>query len=238
MLGKRKTRTYGGKANSGSTYRAPKRNRSLSTVPRWATLRSGANYAVQPTLRAKLIYSEYYTVNPGAGGAAGTYIFSANGLYDPNITGVGHQPTGFDQIMAIWGEYVVVGSTIKTYFRCPESQQPALVGIAVRRDTSTSVDMRQYIENGEIEYTKCEGYDAGGQSIAMVKYKCDMRQAKTNVLTDPDFFGTAAANPPEQRYYHIIIQAYDATSDLQTWQMWTEIEYDVIFRDRITTNLS
>lgn len=237
MLRSRK-RTYGGKTASRSISRAAKKPRALSTVPRWATLRSGANYTVQPTLRAKLTYSEYYTINPGAGGAAGVYIFSANGLYDPNITGVGHQPTGFDQLMAIWAEYVVVGSTIRTYFRCTEAQQPAMVAVAVRRDTTTDPDLRKYIENGEIEYTKVEGYEAGGPSIAQVRYKCDMRQAKTNVLTDPDFFGTAAGNPPEQRYYHVIVAAYDATSDLATWQMWTEIEYDVIFRDRITTNLS
>jgi len=231
-------RTYASRISARASSRPQKKGRALSTAPRWAALRPGVNYTVQPTLRCKLTYCDYYTINPGAGGAAGVYVFSANGLYDPNITGVGHQPAGFDELMAIWSEYIVIGSTIKTYFRCTESQQPGMIAIAVKKSATALNDLRIYIENGEIVHGKVEGFDSGGPSIASLSYRCDMNQAKTNLLTDPDFLGTASANPFEQRYYHVIVQAFDATSDLAAWQMWTEIEYDVLLRDRITTNLS
>lgn len=38
----------------------------------------------------------FIDLNPGALGSNAPYTFSANGLYDPNITGSGHQPIGFD----------------------------------------------------------------------------------------------------------------------------------------------
>lgn len=39
-------------------------------------------------------------------------LFAANGLYDPNITGVGHQPLGTDQMAPFYDHYTVVGSKI------------------------------------------------------------------------------------------------------------------------------
>lgn len=48
-----------------------------------------------------------------------TYTFSCNGMYDPNITGIGHQPHYFDQMVALgYNKYCVVGSKIvvRVYF--------------------------------------------------------------------------------------------------------------------------
>ena len=39
-------------------------------------------------------------------------VFSGNGLYDPDVSGVGHQPLGFDQWMTLYNRYRVYASRI------------------------------------------------------------------------------------------------------------------------------
>lgn len=50
--------------------------------------------------------------NPGAGTAA-TQVYRANSLFDPDVTGVGDQPPGFDQWGQFYSVYTVVSSKIK-----------------------------------------------------------------------------------------------------------------------------
>jgi len=49
-------------------------------------------------------------------GVITNYLFSTNGLYDPNITGTGHQPAYFDQMTPIYNNYTVIMSRIKVTF--------------------------------------------------------------------------------------------------------------------------
>jgi hypothetical protein len=43
----------------------------------------------------------------GASGSAGSYQFYLNNLYDPDYSGTGYQPRGFDQIAALYQKYAV-----------------------------------------------------------------------------------------------------------------------------------
>jgi hypothetical protein len=58
----------------------------------------------------KLRYSESVNIDPSLGGVPGVHVFNASSCYDPNTTGIGHQPRGFDQWMAMFDHFTVVGS--------------------------------------------------------------------------------------------------------------------------------
>jgi hypothetical protein len=58
----------------------------------------------------KLRYSDQINVGNPLGGSV--YNFRANSLYDPNKTGTGHQPLGFDQMAEKYNHYVVLGAKI------------------------------------------------------------------------------------------------------------------------------
>jgi hypothetical protein len=64
------------------------------------------------TFESQLSYAGYFNIDPSAGAPA-SYLFHANGLYDPDHTGAGHQPHGFDQIMALYKNYQVLSSAIE-----------------------------------------------------------------------------------------------------------------------------
>ncbi len=59
------------------------------------------------TLIRKLRYCDRLEIDPGASSALGEHFFSCVGLFDPDITGTGHQPMGFDQYMALYDHYQV-----------------------------------------------------------------------------------------------------------------------------------
>lgn len=52
----------------------------------------------------KLKYSEVVTT----GATFGNYEMNLNSIYDPNRTGIGHQPYGFDQLAILYNRYRVI----------------------------------------------------------------------------------------------------------------------------------
>lgn len=72
-----------------------------------------------------LRYSDQITLNPAAA-ATSPYLFRANSIFDPDYSGVGHQPYGHDNLQNIYRSYVVdkavvtmtptqFGNTVCTY---------------------------------------------------------------------------------------------------------------------------
>ncbi len=61
-----------------------------------------------PVYRCALRYAQTKTYTTGSAGVSGTEnAFSLNSLYDPDVTGVGHQPYGFDQVASLYSKYLV-----------------------------------------------------------------------------------------------------------------------------------
>lgn len=65
---------------------------------------------VPPVLRAEFPYND--NLNLAASTGLNTYLFNSNNMYDPNYTGTGHQPRGWDQITPYYKYYRVVSATM------------------------------------------------------------------------------------------------------------------------------
>lgn len=62
----------------------------------------------------KLRYVETVRFNPPVGGISHN-VFRANSLHDPNVTGVGHQPSNFDRWANTYDRYTVLGAKCTAY---------------------------------------------------------------------------------------------------------------------------
>lgn len=232
MLGKRKRVVpYGGGAK--------KTKATYSKAPRFKLMKQASTSSKKAFTRVVLKYSENTTfLNPGISGTAGTYVFAANGLYDPNITGVGHQPSGFDEYMKLYNEYVVVGSTIKVVFANADDTYPQQVGVSLLDFSTTSADTRKYIENGNTNWTICSAR-GGGKDVVTLTHEANIRKFSTqDVFNEQGFAGTVSANPADTHYYHIWAVAADGSTDTAVVNFQVEITYDVYFRDTSFTDLS
>ena len=74
---------------------------------------------------------------PAAGGAGSvrSFQFLANDMYDPNYTGVGHQPLYRDEMAFVYTKYTVISSFIKVTFNQGDTNQQNF-GIIVGRDAT------------------------------------------------------------------------------------------------------
>jgi hypothetical protein len=168
-------------------------------------------------------------------GAAGNYLFSANGMYDPNITGTGHQPIGFDQMMALYEQYTVVAAAVEVNFL---PNNPARCGVYLSPDTSGLTSASQIIENGLANTKVFNGLTASATAnnpFAPVTLNCDIasyfgRKTEQELLNDDQLYGTAAANPNEQVYF--AVTGWQFNPDGSTSKSFTfdiTLSYDVIF---------
>jgi len=86
-------------------------------------------------------------------GTIGKYLFSCNNIYDPDVSGTGHQPLYYDTFETIYDHYAVVSSTITVTF-VNNQAWPAVTGVVLDDDgtTSTNVDTLCEQNNGSHKF--------------------------------------------------------------------------------------
>jgi len=152
------------------------------------------------------VYYDYgLALAPGIGSVA-TYFFSANGLYDPNITGTGHQPLGFDQMELLYEHYNVLYSHCKVTFANSNANNATRVAIFIAPDTTTQAPTT-IMENALVVTDVVIGGSDGANRMKNLEITCDIPKyfgrTREATITDPELQGSAAANPVEQVYFGI-----------------------------------
>lgn len=188
---------------------------------------SAFNFRHRCTLRyVDTVSLGIYGVSPAG------YVFSANGCYDPDITGTGHQPLGFDQLMVFFNHYTVLRSRIKVTWFNSANNDPATGAIAVQRSSSVLSSFQRVLECGDAVYAPIGGVmGAGGPLAASLKHGVDVAnfQSIPNVLNDDTLRGTAAANPSAPIFYVLYVKGL-STSDVAI-AADVQIDYDVMFTE-------
>lgn len=181
-------------------------------------------------MRTVLRYAEsLITVNGGAAGTSDAYVFSANGLFDPNITGVGHQPRGFDQYMGLYTYYVVVASRITVkYSPSPSETLNQMIGLAPIAVATENTDPKDYMESQGCVWDFLRPGTSGASKTLKVEVDLKNWFGVRDVIDDDLLRGDSSQNPSRQLYYHVWASAIQA-SDPSAIDVNAILEYDVIF---------
>lgn len=186
---------------------------------------SFAKAPVPNKMFTKMIYVENDRTFDPPLGAPGVFVFSANGLYDPNITQVGHQPRGFDQLMQLYDHYVVLGSTITVQFYNTHANNN-ICFVALKDSATPQTSLNDYLEGRNVAY-KCGTGTLETHSITTITKNFSAKKflGRSSVLSDPELKGSASANPIEQAYYHIGLGTHSPTADEGTVRFVARISY-------------
>ncbi len=184
------------------------------------------------SMKATLRYTSELgrSFNPAAG-AAGSFVVSANGMFDPSISGVGHQPRGFDQYMLAYNHYTVIASKIIWYASNLNTSQRLVVGIKVSDVTTIDTVPDSLIESGLIVY-KLLGSVTSSRSNATLIYPLSISKfmGRPNIMSEDDLRGNAAANPSEGVFFHLVAFEPD-NNDHGAVQCYFTIDYVAVFTE-------
>jgi len=184
-------------------------------------------------LRSTVKYSEVVDISLGISGY-GNYTFSANGLFDPNITGTGHQPMYFDQMMNLYDHYTVLSSTIK--FTPFYSGAFATIWTALK-DDDPSLSVSAYYTAAERpgSMTTTESLSQQPGKPLWLKFDAGKTFGGDPIAQD-SLQGTVSTNPSEQTYYNIFCNG-GAAGVSNSVSVLVEIWYNVQF-DELTSVVS
>lgn len=227
MVSKRKIKEiaekYAKKARTGRRY-------NVSRMPLYSSMA-----LVPPRQRQSLRYVEYFNLDPGASGYS-TYVFSANGLYDPNITGAGHQPRGFDQYMALYNQYKVISSSITMSWANNNSsangENLICAVFPCKQAAPTITYPYDLIEPKGCKYdTFCPGTTITTIQKRKIRNFVNIAQFSgypSDALDDDVLRGNSGTNPTYQIYW-IVAFGSDGGTNITSTNFIAEIEYFVEF---------
>lgn len=191
------------------------------------------------THACKLKYSQDITVTPQFNAQPNGHaleVFSANGMFNTRIGSVtDHQPRGFDQLMALYHHYTVVGSRCTVKYAPDELGAPAHCGISLCAASTRLPDLYSYLEkrNNKDKLLVPPG------RFTVVSMPCSPKKflKVPSVLSNPECQGAIGSNPVEEIYYHIYMGAL-APVATGTANISISIDYAVVFSEPQTPPMS
>lgn len=166
----------------------------------------------------KFIYSDFRTLVSVLN--QGEYVYRLNSLFDPDQTGVGGQPDGFDQWKALYQNYRVVAAHVCVEFICTS----ALVGLATMAPTSAVAGIGSAEEAGGLRHARTAPFTNGilGKMKAMYHMNELVGYTPEAVLGDNTLQSSVTTNPTNQQYLHVCTETGGATDSVN---MYVKITY-------------
>lgn len=189
------------------------------------------------SITSKLKYDSAWTLDPAAGSAA-VHVFSANGLYDPDITGVGHQPRGFDQIMTMYDHYQVTGAKITVQFLGSNANTSGMICFVSTQDAAPTLTPTDYMESNKVSFNGIVQTAATTGSTRLTQKYSSKQWFNTAASSAGRLQGTTGTNPSEQVYFHVGCYPSFLATEPQSITFHANIEFIATFTERRLPNQS
>lgn len=210
---------------------ASKRRRLVANNTR--SLVTWSDYGFPERIGTKLRYVEnlYLTSNT-------SNTFRLNSLFDPNLTGVGHQPMYHDQFSLIYGKYRVKGAKITVKFTSNQApataasnSSPCFVGIVCSSSSSmvsTGIEQRSEEDANSVKILQ----DKTGGNNVVTCYQTFSPKRDLGLSFDDDSLVASTSNNPASVYYaHVWIE--DVVDTTPAVVVNVTIEYNVEYFQRL-----
>lgn len=178
-------------------------------------------------LMMKMKYSDTFTF-----GSIGynERLYNGNSIFDPDRTGVGHQPYGFDQISSLYGQYKVHGCKIKITAINNSSVVTADFSVTPVQGSVSILTSTQ--QSRELPYNKYRNIPVlGSNNKVIISMYMSSKVIFGNKIYDDDYSALITANPAIIWMY--IISGEHMTGSLAvTIDCQIDLTYYVTWSDR------
>ena len=199
---------------SRSRRRPPRRRRTPRTrytrarrvVRRRYRRRLGARGGVARYRCVRLRYVQVLDLNPSIASVA-EHIFRAASPYDPDRTGTGGQPVGYDLLANQYYHYCVIGSRIRCQFQNngTSNQIPGYAGIILTPAADALPDTIQILQQPDMSLRgrMLPAFSSGTQNIIYHSFSAKKFFGPRFSPTNPDFGAAVNAVPNEEAYFRV-----------------------------------
>lgn len=191
-----------------------KKKRSSRKIRRYKRRKTSTMYAKKPSLVADRFFTSLKYSQMVAFSSAGvnTQTFRGNSLFDPDFTGAGHQPRGFDQLAVLYTRYKVHASTMKC--RISNDSSVPLV-VTITPSILSAVVPINLPTIAEIAYSKTILVPAtGGTNVGFLMSSMMTKVIRGEKILDDDYSALITANPAKQWFWVISMAATDAATTI------------------------
>lgn len=193
----------------------------------------------------KMLITHKYTqtnVLSNTAGAINYQTFSANGMYDPDYSGVGHQPLYFDEMSNVYNHYCVIGSKITVRAAGTTSSgtgsnfTPVLIALQIHSAATPSQTSPIVLSEQNQAIVRLMGPSQGNAMVLTKKWSAKKFFGKS-VLANDELKGTPSANPVEQSYFTVSTRPVDAVSTTSI-TLYVTIQYIAVWKELKTATPS
>ncbi len=221
------------RAKSARRFRKGKRRKAMPVVimKRRRRVRPSQQMIAKQSVRT-LTYATFVTINVTT--IPVFHVMRANSCFDPDLSGGGHQPLGFDQMMLLYNKYTVLHSNITVDFQfAPDinaAAQPAVVGIRKGDVSGTFPNTAGHIiELRRVKYKTLQ-YHFGSNNTARVKFgQVPWKTLGFDNARAEDYIGTVSTDPAVIARWEIFVASLDNTVDIPPVQVCIRMSYKTLF---------
>lgn len=210
-------------------YRRRKHRRRKRKAQSRTTVIPRSHGVLSNSLRTRLKYCETMTLS---GAATSNYIFKINNLFDPNYTGTGHQPMGFDQLATFYNRYRVDAVRARITARNNHATVDALWVVAPSNDGVAFSDETDAAEQRHASPVMTVGCGDQPSKTWTKWYSCANINgvSRTKYKSDDSFSAVTTAGPTEFIALTSHLVAGDGATNLAATLTW-ELEFNCVFFD-------
>jgi hypothetical protein len=181
-------------------------------------------------LRITLKYTQDFQMVGSSNPAA--QVFRMNSLFDPDKTGVGHQPSYFDALQSIYSRYCVMGAQARLSFKNVTTSVGADIVAMLSPEDVSSASVRDLAEARYSKLTATAPNNSGPVVARIMVPYMETRHilGTPDPLSDPDIRAVVTGNPNRQWLLIIRAEAADTVTIANVW-CHAEIWFDSIFVD-------
>lgn len=211
------------------TKRRPKRKFRKRYSRRTPVLYRGLSSAFPAQIYTKLVYNDFIDLSGGANPYQ-TYTFRLNSIYDPDYTGVGHQPMLRDELSAIYNRYQVTGCSAKVDWVVSTTAGSNLCCTLLPNVTASVPTINESIPELSKSTSVTLGVPTGGNMARQRRY-FNIKSIGQNHDVG-NFQSLMSGNPSQQAFLHLIVQSLDKVTVPDVYAK-VELTYYVRLFDRI-----
>jgi len=168
----------------------------------------------------KLVYNDFRAVV--AAGNQATYVYRLNSVFDPDFTGVGGQPAGFDQLKALYGRYRVMACKVR--ISCASMTSGGSVFLAAAPvDNNALASIAEDVASLRHAVSQVASF---GSKVAVVEKVYHIGEllgySDEAVLGNTNMDALVTGNPGFQQYLLIAVETTGVTDQIE---LETELTY-------------